>query len=812
MQVSYNLLKEYVDIDLSAKSLAERLSLNGIVAERIKPIFEGIEGVLVGKIVDIKTHENNRNLSICTVDIEDRQLEIICGAKNIKVDDHVPVVVEGGYLPGFGKIDGKKIQGFYSQGMICSAWELGLEKSKSSGVLILEKDCPLGESIKNLNGILGDVIFDFEIFSNRPDLLSIIGIAREIAAFSGKTLRIPKIDLLETEEIASDFVSVKVVDEELCPRYAGRIIKGLKVKESPFWLSWKLFLLGIRPINNVVDVTNFVMMETGQPLHAFDLRYIRDRKIIVRRARSGEKFNTLDGVERILKDDNLVIADSERAIALAGVMGGENSEIKPDTKDVFLESAYFDPVSTRRTSSYFGLRTDASNRFEKGIDAYGQVFALNRSAHLITKLTPGQVLSGTIDQSSKKLPISRSIKLNLPKINKVLGTKIENNGNDSKSRIVEILTRLGFKIDYDNDQFLGLTPPSFRNDIKIDMDVIEEIARIYGYEKIPSRLFNSTVVQEGKDARQKSIDRIRETLIGCGMHQIINFSMITPKWFDWLKLPPSHRLCHAVKLANPLIQEQTIMRTTLIPGLLKTIQWNVNHSLEKIKLFEIGRTYFPQPGELNIPLPIEKLMIAGGIAKIGRGDLWEKTENWDLFYLKGILESLFDRLGIDSIDYEAGDLPFYSPEKSGLIKSKGKNIAVFGEINQDVADFLDVPGNILLFELDFSELYPLIKDGPSFQPLPKYPHIQRDLAIVVDERVNFEQIKREVLKVNPEIGKRIELFDVFRGKQIKHGFKSIAFSIFFLADDRTLTDVEVDKIMEDVKIRLNKLFKADLRQ
>ncbi len=816
MQVSYNLLKEYVDIDLSPEELAAKLSMKGIVAERVYSVFEGVSGVLVGKITDIKPVGKGNDLSICQVDLKSKGLEIICGAKNIKIGDCVPVVIEGGCLPVLGRITGKNIQGIYSQGMICSASELGLEKSKSPGILVFDENTPLGESLENIKGIGDDTIFDFEIFSNRPDLMSIIGIAREIAAFSGKSLRLPEIDIIESDELITDYITVDVEDEEFCPRYSGRVIRGLKVKESPFWLKWKLLLLGVRPINNIVDITNYVMMETGQPLHAFDLNFINGQKIIVRRAKSGEKFTTLDGIERELTQENLVIADSDRAIALAGVMGGANSEIRATSKDIFLESAYFDPINNRKTSSYFSMRTDASNRFEKGVDPFGQMFALNRAAYLVTKITSGKLVSGAIDQYSKELSKPEEIRLDIPKINKILGTKITERDHEIRERIIDILNRLEFKIDLNNDSdnLLKVIPPTFRGDIKIDVDVIEEIARLFGYENISSKLFKSTVVQKGKSTKQKIEDKIRNTLVSNGMHQIISYSMITPKCFDWLKLSslPAHYLCQAIKLINPLIQDHSIMRTTLIPGLLKAIQWNVNHSMEKIKLFEIGKVYFPQNKPHKDVLPIEKLMITGGITKIGRGDIWEKSENWDIYYLKGILESIFDVLGIEDIEYLQGNLPFFKPQNNGIIKSKGNDIAFFGEIHDDITDFLGITGKVFIFELDFSKLYPLINTQISFQPLPKYPHIQRDLAIVVPEEVDFDQIKKEVLELDRDIKKRIELFDIFRGKQVKQGFKSIAFSIYFHADDRTLTDIEVDKIMKDVTMRLNELYNADLRQ
>ena len=446
MQVSYHLLKEYVDIELSPEELADRLSMNGIVAEHSRSIFEGIEGVVIGEIKEIRAHNKKEHLSVCRVNLKNEELEVLCGAKNMKTGDYVPFALEGAVLPGLGKIEKKEIQGFLSRGMICSASELGLEKSKSPGVLIMDKQFPVGQDIKSLPGISNDVIFDFEIFSNRPDLLSMIGIAREISAFSGKPLHLPEIKITEAEEKVGNRISVQVKDPDLCPRYAGRIVQGIQVTESPFWLRWKLFLLGIRPISNVVDVTNYVMMETGQPLHAFDLSFIHGNQILIRRAYPGEIFHTLDGVERRLIKDNLVIADRDRVIALAGVMGGENSEIKDETEDVFLESAYFEPVNNRRTSQYFALRTDASNRFEKGIDTNGQIYAMNRAASLINQLTPGKILSGIIDEHSENLGKRKLIPLDFHKTERIIGVPIEDNKGKSAARIIDILQRLECQI------------------------------------------------------------------------------------------------------------------------------------------------------------------------------------------------------------------------------------------------------------------------------------------------------------------------------------------------------------------------------
>lgn len=812
MQVSYNLLKEYVDIEMSPDDLADRLSLNGIVAEHKKKMFDRISGVVVGEIKDIQLHSNNKNLSICKVDIANKELDVICGAKNMSVGDKVPFAMESATLPGLGKIERKNINGFLSRGMICSASELGIEKSKSPGVLILSDNSPLGININDLENIKDDVIFDFEIFSNRPDLMSIIGIAREISVFSGKDLHIPSTEIIEYNIDINEKISVQVKDKDLCPRYSGRIIQDLKIKESPFWLRWKMYLLGIRPISNVVDVTNYVMMETGQPLHAFDLNYIHGSRIIIRRALPGEKFNTLDGVERELSEENLIIADKDRAIALAGVMGGENSEIKEDTKDVFLESAYFNPVNNRRTSRFFSLRTDASNRFEKGIDPDGQIYALNRAASLINQITPGNILSGVIDQTHKTTDRKTEIKLNFSKLNKIIGVDIAKEDDKSKIEIIRILERLGCRVTEKNNFSIKVIPPTFRGDVQRDVDIIEEIAKIYGYEKIPNTLFKSTVIQKGISDEQKMLDKINSLLISCGMHQTINYSIITPEYFDWMNLPEAHEMRNTISLSNPLIQDQTIMRTTLLPGLLRVVQRNVNHKLEEIKIFETGKIFLKQNYTNNRQLPLEKINIAGAITKIGRGNIWEKAENWDMFYLKGILESLFSSLRIREVSYLKESFPAFDSERSGLITVKEQKIGIFGKINKSTAETMDIPEDVFLFEINFSELFPYIDQQIVFKQLPKYPSLNRDIAITVPEDVVVDEINKAIKKVNPDIIKKVELFDIFRGKQIKSGHKSIAFSIIFQAEDRTLTDEEVDKMMESVKIQLKTHFKADLRK
>ncbi|MDD5015606.1 MAG: phenylalanine--tRNA ligase subunit beta, partial [Atribacterota bacterium] len=535
MQVSYNLLKEYIDINMSAEELAQRLTINGIILERMENISTEVEKVVVGEITSMNQHPENKKLTVCQVDTKEEILQIICGAKNMKVTDKVAVALDGAKLPQIGIVKSKKLKNVLSSGMLCSASELGIEQGISPGILILEEDAILGEDIREIIKF-NDTIFDFEIHSNRPDLMSIIGIAREIAVITNNKLKIPEIKLKEKDKRIEEDVIVKIKAEDLCPRYTGRVIKDIKIEESPLWLKWKLRLLGARPINNIVDITNFVMMETGQPLHAYDLDLIKSKTIIVRKSRPGDTICTLDDIERQLPANSLVIADIEKPIGLAGIMGGKYSEIDQNTKNVFLESAYFDPINNRKSTMKFGLRTEASNRFEKGIDKEVQLYALDRAADLINKIAMGKISSGKID-TNEKLYQPNQISLRMKRVSKILGQLLDKDEYKTKNKIIDILDKLEFKVVEDKGEYIEVVPPSFRGDVEREIDIIEEIARIYGYDKINPTLFSSTIAQEGKNFRFKVIDQAREILIGCGLNEVITYSFISPEMFDKIRIP-----------------------------------------------------------------------------------------------------------------------------------------------------------------------------------------------------------------------------------------------------------------------------------
>ena len=809
MQVSYNLLKEYVDIDMSAEELAQRLTINGIILERMENISTEIEKVVVGRITAIDQHPENKKLSVCQVDIKKETLQIICGAKNMKVSDKVAVALDGAKLPQIGIIKSKKFKDVLSSGMLCSASELGVEQGISPGILILKEDAVLGEDIRKIIEF-NDTIFDFEIHSNRPDLMSIIGIAREVAAITDSKIKTPEIKIEEKYERIEKDITVKIEAEDLCPRYAGRVIKDIKIEESPLWLKWKLRLLGARPINNIVDITNFVMMETGQPLHAFDLDLVKGKIIIVRKSRPGETICTLDDIERQLPFNSLVIADTEGAIALAGIMGGKYSEIDQSTKNIFLESAYFNSVNNRRSTAKFGLRTEASNRFEKGIDKKVQIYALDRAADLISKIAMGKISSGKID-TNEKLYQSSKINLRIKRVNRILGQILDKSKSKAKNKIINILNKLEFKVVGDKGEYIEVIPPSFRGDVEREIDIIEEIARIYGYNKIKPTLFSTTIAQEGKNFRFRVIDQAREMLIGCGLNEVITYSFISPDIFDRIRIPEGHKLRNTIKIKDPLTRDHSLMRTSLIPSLLEVIKWNTNRQAELVKIFELGRIYLPCPDKPN-SLPNEKLIIAGAINKTGRGDIWKKSLSLDIFDIKGIIETVFQGLKVEKWEVVPGNHPAFHPLRNGKIIIGGKEVGIFGEIHPEVTNNYRIPGKVNLFEIDFENLLPNIPSDIKFYVLPKYPSVQRDLALIVKEEILSTDIIKTIKSIDEKLITKIILFDIFKGKQIGDGYKSLAYSVVFQAEDRTLIDQEVENTYRKIREKLIAKFNAKIRE
>lgn len=810
MQVSFKWLKEYVDIDITPQELADKLTAAGVVVEHVECLNKGIENVVVGKVLEAQPHPNSDHLNLCkvTTDGED-ELQVVCGASNVRKGQLIPFAQVGANLPGGVKIKRAKLRGTESQGMICSAKELGineegLTQEQREGILVLDPEAPLGNNVVDyLN--LDDYILELDLTPNRSDCLSVINIAREIGAILGREVKLPAIDFIETEKPVEDLAKVEIAAPENCHRYVARMVEGVKIKPSPQWLQHKLRTAGVRSINNVVDITNFVMLEYGQPLHAFDYTLLKDGKVIVRLAEENEKITTLDGNERELTTEMLLITDPEKAVGIAGVMGGENTEITDETTTILIESAYFAPTNIRRTSTKLGLRSDASIRFEKGINMETVVAAANRAAQLMEQLAEGKVLKGMID--NYPTPKERTeVTLEMNKVNAVLGTEL------SFTEIKDILTRLNFAITKEINDTITVTVPPYRPDVTISEDLIEEVARLYGYDNIPTTLPYGATNQGKRTTEQIFRDNVINILANKGLNEMINFSFINRNNLDKLLLASDDVKRDVVNVLNPLSEEQGIMRTSLVPGLLDSMRRNINRRNEDIAGFELGKVYLANGFPENKELPEETWML--GVAV--RGNLasgWQhKGESVDFYFLKGMAQDLFQQLNLDEPVVElCTDNPTYHPGRTANIFLKGAKVGVMGEIHPQVAENYDLLPRNYVLELNIDQLFTMVKGTHRYQQLPKYPAVTRDLAVVVKDEVTANQLMDEIKVQGGELLKDIAIFDLYKGNQIQEGCKSIAFSLAFQAQDRTLTDVEINEIHEKIQNSLAEKFAASLR-
>jgi len=798
LQVSYNWLNEYVDIsDYDPKDLAEALTMSGSNVEHIKYLGEKMDDrIVTGKIKTKKSHPNADKLWIYEVDIKTDVLQIVSGAENIEESNIVPVALPGCCLPNGQKITEAEFRGEKSQGMMCSPRELELDlkivpENQQHGILILPDDTPIGESFKEVIGF-DDYVFEFEITSNRPDCLSIIGIARETAATLGRKVKYPRVNLPEGKGNARDMVGVQIKDEQLCSRYTARIVDNVKIGPSPLWLQNKLRSAGIRPINNIVDITNLVMLETGQPLHAFDYSCLKGRQIIVRRAQKNEKITTLDGKERVLDEDILVIADSERPVGIAGVMGGLNSEITSETKTVLLESANFYHANIRETSKKLGLRTEASTRFEKGLDPELALEASNRFVQLVDELNAGEIVKGVIDVYPVKPKINK-IKLRFKRANQLLGTDI------SPEEMIEMLERLEIKIVEKGDSYVIAEPPSFRNnDLTREVDLIEEIARLYGYDKIKPTLPTGETTAGKINYRDRIIDKTKYILNSCGLNEIITPSFTGPKAFENIKLKEDSYQ-GAVKIKNPLGEDQSLMRTTLIPHMLDVITYNLNKMIEKARFFEVGTIYIAEQ------LPLKDLPKEERILNIGMAG------ECDFYSLKGVVETLLESLRIREYKFSPFEHPSFHPGRTALLKIKGEIGGVMGEIHPDVMENYDIAERVYIGEFKLEKIIDYTDLKYKYEPLPRYPAVNRDIAILVKDEILADTVRDCIQQTAGEIIEEIKLFDVYKGKQIPEGYKSLAFSIKYRSHERTLTDEEVNQIHEKIIKTLENKLNAKLR-
>ena len=799
MKVSLNWLKQYVDVKLPVAEIANRLTLAGIEVKSTDVIGANWEGIIVGKIMELNPHPNADRLHLVSLDLGSRMETVVCGAPNVAVGAKIAYAPVGtklvdGHTGETAVLKPVKIRGVASNGMCCSEKELGLSENHE-GILILPAEMSIGTPLMD---IFGDAIFNLEVTPNRPDCLSMIGLAREIAAITGSTLRLPDAVYPETEASIKDKVSVEIQDPDLCPRYCASLIANVKIGESPEWMQKRLISYGMHPINNIVDITNFVMLEYGQPLHAFDYEKIQGKGIIVRRAKSGEKLTSLDGVERALSREMLVIADKERAVAVAGIMGGANSEVTENTTSILLESASFKPTSIHFTGRTLGMHSEACVRFERGISPDMTIPAIKRATQLMVELGGGQAAKGIIDVYPGKME-RKPIKISTAAVKRTMGLEY------SLDQIVSSLTALGFECHADKTtSSVAAKAPYWRSDINIPVDVIEEVARIQGYEQIPTTLLAQAIPQQKPAPITALKRRVRNIMVGYGFQELVSFSLTN---MDVLtKLSPELRKPEPlpVHIANPASTEQEYLRPTLRAGLLAALTLNKAFSDEGLRLFELGKVYLNRAE--NLP---DEPDILSGVLCGPRSERWWKgeSETMDFFDAKGIVEGLLQQIGIAAKFEKSVDENLH-PANQAAVTADGKQIGVVGELHPSVKEHFELTQTVYLFEINIPLLLPLIKDK-IYRPIPKFPATVRDIALVVDIGVTHQQILDTMKGFS--LVTDVALFDVYSGGQVPAGKKSMAYRLTFQSPDKTLTDQQVNGVQQAIIKKLTTGLGATLR-
>ncbi len=790
MLISYNLLKQYLGFDLSLESLAHKLTMQGLEVEGIIHVGSKFNNVVVGQIKAINKHSNANRLLICTVSDGNEELQIICGASNMLVNDRVCLAKVGAKLANNLNIKKAKIRGVESFGMLCSKSELAI-KDDQEGIWILPNDAVIGS---NINDYLPkeDDILDITLTANRGDCLSHIGIVREISAMGYSGIKYPDYSIKVNNAV--ELPNVKIVDSDLCMRYASRIIRGVKIAESPKWLKDILINLGSRPINNVVDISNFVLLELGHPLHAFDLSKINGKQIIVRRAGSNEDIVTIDGLKRSLDNNMLIIADKHSPIAIAGVMGGLNSSITNSSIDLLLESAYFLPQSIRQTSKSLDLQTDSSYRFERGTDWGGIVRALDRCANLIQSICGGEISDLT---DVYPMPIEKAkINLNTSFVNNRLGTKITN------KMIKSYLEPLEFEIEEKDNNNIVVNVPSFKYDVFRDIDVVEEIARIYGYDNIEETIPPIRVNPDYFDTHYVLGDRIKYILNGFGLSETINFSFVAKNDFEKLKLPYGN----IIEVRNPLNFESQFLRNSLCYGMVLSVQRNVNHGNKALSLFEIGNI-FHKDGDLLI----EEKNLVIALYGLSDKDIYSDERVFDFFDLKGIVEGLFSQLGICDLVFRSKKKDLFHPSGCASIMLDDKEIGYIGILSSELQSYYKVNYPLILCEVFINRLEGLSLYNRVYSGISKYPEVLRDIAILVDENIAANNVITEIKNASSYLSS-VKLLDIYKGKHIPKGRKSMAFSLIFQDKEKTLSDDLVDKEFDSIVLRLRKNCGGEMRE
>ncbi|MBN8208545.1 phenylalanine--tRNA ligase subunit beta [Bacillus sp. NTK071] len=802
MLVSMNWLQQYVDLDsYSADELADLITKGGIEVETVEKLNKGISGVVIGHVLSCEQHPDADKLNICRVDIgEEEPVQIICGAANIAEGQHVAVAKVGAVLPGNFKIKKAKLRGEASHGMICSLQELGIEsklvqKEFADGIFVFSDDVTPGEdALHYLN--LNDEILELGLTPNRADAMNMIGVAYEVGAVLNRSIELPSPELVRTEESAEDYVSLHVENEDDNPYYGATVIKDVTIASSPQWLVNRLVSAGIRPINNVVDITNYVLLEYGQPLHAFDYDRFGSKEVVIRRATDGEKLVTLDDTERTLSSDHLVITNGSKPVAVAGVMGGADSEVQQDTTTILLEAAYFNSKLVRKASKDLGLRSDSSARFEKGIDRNRVVGASERAAQLIQEIAGGTVLNGIVEQGARTVE-AKDVSIEVTRINQVLGTEI------SETEVAAIFERLQFSYQNFGGTFTVQVPPR-RPDITISEDLIEEVGRLYGYDNVPATLPITESTPGQLSDYQKKRRRVRRALEGAGLDQTVTYSLTSPS----KRIFFSDETTDAIRLAMPMSEERSELRTSLLPHLLEVAQYNKNRQLENLAFYETASVFLPS-GEL----PQEQEHLAGVVSGQWQEHLWQKEKKpVDFFVVKGILEELAVEFGVEErLTFARADEPKLHPGRTAAVHLDNELIGYIGQLHPEVEKELDL-SETYVFEINLEALLKANVDHLQYKKLPRFPSVTRDVALVVNESLEAGQVKRVIEEAGGTKLVEINLFDVYQGEHLEEGKKSLAFSLRYYNPEQTLTEEEVKKAHDRVLTAVEEQFGAALRR
>jgi phenylalanyl-tRNA synthetase beta chain len=791
MRVSYLWLKDFIDFTLTPSELADLLTMAGLEVEAVEPVGPELEGILVGQVLEVRPHPNADKLTLCRVDLGDRTLEVVCGAPNVAAGQKVAFIEAGQSLPDGTVIEARPIRGIRSEGMICSGRELRLSEN-AAGIMVLDPAVKVGTLLRDYLGVR-DWALDLEVTLNRPDCLSHLGIAREIAAALNLQLIYPESQFPEFAPPAESLTSIALLRPDLCPRYSARLIRGVKIAPSPDWMRWRLEAAGLRAINNVVDVTNYVLLEMGHPMHAFDFNRLEGRRIVVRTAAKGEKFVTLDGQERLLDDRMLLICDSARGVALAAVMGGANSEISEQTTELFLESAYFDPVNTRRTSRLLGLSTDSSRRFERGADPNATLKALDRAAQLIRLIAGGEISEGYVDVYPQPI-IPRTIALRSSRVKEMLGVTV------SRPEIISGLKRLECTVIPGSSNDLSVRVPTFRPDLEREIDLVEEVARLHGYDKLPTTRQAQIPLEIPHRPSDAYLNRVSDILIRLGFVQALTSSLLSEKDVSLPGYPP------ALKLKNPAGDDMTFLRNGLLPGLLRVAAYNLNRGQQDLRLFEIGRVFAATSEGKR-----EWDAVAGLLIGLREPGMWDQPRDLLGFLdLKGVVESMLGKILLDKVAFFCYNIE-HGTADSLEARQEDKRLGGIFQVNPLIARSFDLEAPVFAFEFDLDLMKSAAEERTTYRSFPKFPPLQRDLAFVLAADVPAGEALACMRQNFGETPVSCELFDVYRGTQIGEGMKSLAFRLNFQSPDRTLTDAEADQIIAHIVAVMRQKFDAKLR-